>query len=71
MVVPAVVEARVVALRGEHPGWGPARIVHQLGRDGVEPLPGRSSVYWALVRHVLVDGQKRRRKRSDYRCATR
>jgi len=26
-------------LRREHPGWGPRRIEHQLGRIGVEPVP--------------------------------
>ena len=35
--------------RRAHPGWGPPRILTQL-RDGVVPLPGRSSVYRALVR---------------------
>ena len=62
-----VVEARIVALRREHPGWGPARIRWALEREGVSPLPGRSSVYRALVRHRLVDPKKRRRKREDYR----
>jgi homeodomain-containing protein len=56
----AVVEARVLALRRAHPGWGPSRIVWQLERDGVEPLPGRSSVP-ALVRHGLVEAKRRRR----------
>jgi transposase InsO family protein len=65
--MPAVVEARVVALRREHPGWGPARIVHQLRRERLEPVPGRSSVYRALIRHGLVDPQKRKRRRADYR----
>ena len=65
--MPAVVEARVVAMRRAHPGWGPDRIVWQLGRDGVAPLPGRSSVYRALVRHGLVDAAKRRRRRGDYK----
>ena len=65
--MPASVEARVVAVRVAHPGWGPARIVWQLERDGVVPVPGRSSVYRALVRHGLVEAQKRRRRRSDYR----
>ncbi len=32
-----------------------------------EPLPGRSSVYRALVRHGLVDPKKRKRRRQDYR----
>ena len=65
--MPAVVEARVVAIRGAHPGWGPSRIAHQLAREGVEPVPGRSSVYRALVRHGLVDASKRRRRRADYK----
>ncbi len=35
--------------------------------EGVDPLPGRSSIYRCLVRHGLVDPQKRSRKREDYR----
>ena len=63
----AVVEARVVGLRRAHPAWGPSRIVWQLERDGTEPLPGRSGVYRALVRHGLVEAKKRKRRREDYR----
>jgi transposase InsO family protein len=63
----AAVEAQIVAVRREHPGWGPSRIRWQLERAGVVPVPGRSSVYRALVRHGLVDGKKRRRRRQDYR----
>jgi len=65
--MPPEVEARVVGMRRDHPGWGPSRIVWQLERDGVAPLPGRSSVYRALVRHGLVAARKRRRRREDYR----
>jgi transposase InsO family protein len=61
------VEARIVGLRRAHPAWGPSRIVWQLERHGVEPLPGRSSVYRALVRHGLVEAKKRKRRREDYR----
>jgi transposase InsO family protein len=63
----AVIEALVVRLRREHPAWGPSRIVWQLERAGTEPLPGRSSVYRALVRHGLVEAKKRKRRREDYR----
>jgi transposase len=35
----AEIEAAICELRREHPGWGPRRICHQLGRDGVEPVP--------------------------------
>ncbi len=65
--MPAVIEARIVAVRREHPAWGPSRICWQLEREGAEPLPGRSSVYRALLRHGLVEGKKRKRRREDYR----
>ena len=41
--IPAVVEARIVELRRVHPGWGPRTILDRLAKEGVEPLPGRSS----------------------------
>jgi transposase InsO family protein len=63
----AEVEARVLVLRDAHPRWGPTRIVYELERDGVAPVPGRSSVYRALVRNGRVDPAKRRRRRSDYK----
>jgi transposase-like protein len=65
--MPAPVEARIVALRREHPGWGPSRMRWELERAGVVPLPGRSAVYRALVRHSLIQVRKRRRRREDYR----
>jgi transposase InsO family protein len=61
------VEARIVELRREHPGWGPRTIGHWLGREGVEPLPARSSIYRCLVRHGLVTPEARKRRRSDYK----
>ena len=63
----AAAEARVLGVRRAHPAWGPSRIVWQLERDGIDPVPGRSSVYRALVRHGLVEGKKRKRRREDYR----
>jgi transposase InsO family protein len=59
--MPAPVEARIIGMRREHPGWGPSRIRWELERAGV-PLPGRSAVYRALVRHGLVQARKRRRR---------
>jgi transposase InsO family protein len=61
------VEARIVALRRAHPGWGLRSILTQLGREQVAPLPGRSSVDRALVRHGLIQPQQRRRRRQDYK----
>lgn len=60
-------EARIVEMRIEHPGWGPRTIGHWLGRDGVDPVPGRSSIYRCLVRHGLITPEARQRKKSDYR----
>ena len=73
--MPAAVEARIVALRLAHPAWGPARILWQLGQEQVEPVPGRSAVYRALLRHDLVAGVRRKRRRSttdsESRCRWR
>ena len=62
-----VVEARIVGMRRAHPGWGPSRIRWELERAGVAPLPGRSAVYRALLRHGLIVPGKRKRRREDYR----
>jgi transposase InsO family protein len=62
-----VIEARIVELRREHPGWGPRTIGHRLAREGFVPVPGRTSIYRCLVRHGLVTVEARRRKRADYK----
>ena len=48
-------------------GWGPRTIRSRLAAAGVDPLPGRSSMYRCLVRHGLVEVARRRRRREDYR----
>jgi transposase InsO family protein len=65
--VPPQVEARVVALRRAHPGWGPHMLRYQLERQGIDPLPSRSSIYRCLVRHQLISPTPRRRRPQDYR----
>ena len=64
--IPAGVEVVVCELRREHPRWGPRRIVHELGRAGVVPVPSRMSVYRVLVRHGFIGPQPRKRPRSSY-----
>ena len=54
-------------LRRAHPVWGADRIRYQLQRDKMVPVPGRTSIYRALVRHGLVAAEQRRRRRADYR----
>ena len=60
-------EARIVEIRRAHPVWGADRIRYQLQHDKLVPVPGRTSVYRALVRHGLVAAEQRRRRRADYR----
>jgi transposase InsO family protein len=62
-----VVEARIVEMRRARPTWGPRTIRTHLAREGTAPLPGRSSIYRALVRHRLLDPTPRKRARSDYK----
>jgi len=61
------VDARVVELRRVHPAWGADRIAYQLGKEGLTAVPGRTSIYRALVRNGLVSRGQRRKRRSDYR----
>ncbi len=64
----AEVEAAVCEMRRDHPRWGPVRIEFELGRNGCPgPVPSRATVYRILVRHGLVAGRNRRRRREDYR----
>jgi transposase InsO family protein len=65
--MPLVVEARIVELRREHPGWGPRTIEHRLGVEGLVRVPGRTSIYRCLVRHGLITPEARKRKRADYK----
>ena len=61
------IEARICELRRRHPDWGPRRLHHELGRDGLRPLPSRSAIYRVLVRHGLIEPVARRRRKVDYR----
>lgn len=60
-------EAMICELRRQHHGWGPRRILHELGRRGVDPLPGRSSIYRCLKRHNLIELRRRKKRRDEFR----
>lgn len=53
--MPAEVEALVLELRCQHRGWGPRRLVFELGRRGVGSVPSESGVYRALRRAGLIE----------------
>ncbi|WP_410050391.1 IS481 family transposase [Actinomadura sp. HBU206391] len=65
--LPGEVEVLVCELRRKHPRWGPVRLVHEIGRLGVVPVPSRMGVYRALVRHGLIEPRKRRGRREFVR----
>jgi transposase InsO family protein len=62
--MPAVVEAALLELRRSRPYWGPRRLVFELAKRRVSPLPSESAVYRALVRAAMIDpGLRDRRSR--------
>jgi hypothetical protein len=50
-----------------YPGWGQRRLAHELARIGIDPPPGLTSIYRALVRNGLIQPRPRRRPKADYR----
>jgi transposase InsO family protein len=65
--MPADLEARLCELRRRHPGWGQRRLAQELARVGIDPPPGLSSIYRALVRNGLIQPKARRRAKASYR----
>ena len=57
--MPAVVEAAVLELRRSRPYWGPRRLVFELAKRRVVPVPSQSAVYRALVRAGMNDPRLR------------
>ncbi len=58
------VEAKLLELRRSRPYWGPRRLVFELAKRGVSPLPSESAAYRALVRAAMIDpGLRDRRSR--------
>lgn len=60
----AHVEAQLLELRRSRPYWGPRRLVFELAKRGVRPVPSESAAYRALVRAAMIDpGVRDRRSR--------
>lgn len=58
------IEARAMALRGEHPAWGGRKLRRRLLDLGVENVPAASTITGILHRHGLIDvEQSAQRKR--------
>jgi len=65
--ISAGMERMVCDLRRRNPRWGPWRLVHELRRQGVAGIPGRTSIYRVLDRNQLIEPFARRRRRALYR----
>src|SRR6478736_7883340 len=60
--LPAPIEAAIVRLKREYPGWGAPKIREKLRRQFTAPhLPAISTVHAVLDRHGLVKRRRRRR----------
>ena len=64
--LPAPVEARIVRLKREYPGWGAPKIREKLRQQRLElpHCPAISTVHAVLDRHGLVHRRRRRRPRT-------
>ncbi|WP_261861455.1 IS481 family transposase, partial [Mycobacterium montefiorense] len=60
--MPAVVEAALLELRRSRPYWGPRRLVFELAKRHVVPVPSESAAYRALVRAGMIDPSLRDRR---------
>jgi transposase InsO family protein len=58
----ARVEAALLELRRSRPYWGAKRLVFELSKRGVEPVPSESAAYRALVRAQMIDPHLRDRR---------
>ncbi len=60
--MPAAVEAALLELRRSRPYWGPRRLVFELAKRKVLPVPSESAAYRALVRAGMIDPHLRDRR---------
>ena len=60
--MPAAVEAAMLELRRSRPYWGPRRLVFELAKRQVSPVPSESAVNRALVRAAMIDPSVRDRR---------
>ena len=64
--LPPQLEAVIVRLKREYPGWGAPKIREKLRRQSTAPhLPAISTVHAVLDRHGLVHRRRRRRPARD------
>jgi transposase InsO family protein len=60
--MPAEVEAALVELRRSRPYWGSRRLVFELAKRGVSPVPSESAAYRGLLHAAMIDPAARDRR---------
>ena len=65
--MPGEVEAAVLELRRAHRYWGAHRLVVELGKKNVAPLPSESAVYRCLVRAGVIEPERRHQRREHWK----
>jgi transposase InsO family protein len=65
--MPAQVEAVLLELRRSRPYWGPRRLVFELMKRQVSPVPSSSAVYRALLRAGMIDPAVRDRRSRKFK----
>ena len=65
---PPEIEARVLALRAEHPGWGGRKLRQAAGAGGAGAGAAASTITAILRRHGLLDGRAPARRGTS--CAS-
>jgi transposase InsO family protein len=65
--MPALVEVHVLEMRRFKPFWGPHRLVLELAKKGVKPVPSASAIYRCLLRAGLIQPMPRRWRREDWK----
>jgi transposase InsO family protein len=60
--MPPAVEAALLELRRSRPYWGPRRLVFELAKRKVSPVPSESAAYRALLRAGMIDPAMRDRR---------
>jgi transposase InsO family protein len=63
----ADVEAVMLELRRSRPYWGPRRLVFELAKRDIGPVPSESAVYRALVRAQMIDPRLRDRRSRKFK----
>lgn len=60
------IEAAICEMRRSHRRWGPRTLAYWLAKEGIDPVPARSTIYRVLVRNQLIVPVPRKRKRESY-----